>query len=45
MDSGVMVIEWSENIVDFLPENRINITIKHLSENEREITVEGAREI
>ncbi len=45
MDNGVMVIEWSENIVDFLPENRINITIKHLSENEREITVEGAKEI
>ncbi|MBQ8135172.1 MAG: tRNA (adenosine(37)-N6)-threonylcarbamoyltransferase complex ATPase subunit type 1 TsaE [Clostridia bacterium] len=45
MDNGVMVIEWSENIVDFLPEKRINITIKHLSENEREITVEGAKEI
>lgn len=45
MDNGVMVIEWSENIVDFLPEIRINITIKHLSENEREITVEGAKEI
>lgn len=42
---GIMVIEWSENIVDFLPEERINVTIRTMGENEREITVEGAPEI
>lgn len=44
-DNGILIIEWSENIVDFLPENRINVTINHISENEREITIEGANEI
>ncbi len=39
---GVMAIEWSENIEPFLPESRINVTISRLSENEREITIEGA---
>ena len=43
--SGIMVIEWSENIVDFLPEERIEVHIDYLSENEREITIEGAKEI
>ena len=43
--SGIMVIEWSENIVDFLPEERIEVHIDSLSENEREITIEGAKEI
>ena len=42
---GVMVIEWSENIEPFLPEDRINITITPLSENEREIIIEGAEKI
>ncbi len=40
--SGVMVIEWSGNIEPFLPVNRINVTISRLSDNEREITIEGA---
>jgi len=39
-DEGVAVIEWSENIMEFLPKNTIYITIKTLSENEREITIE-----
>ena len=39
--SGIMVIEWSENIEDFLPENHITIRIACLGENEREIMVEG----
>ncbi len=42
MDNGIMIIEWSENIVDFLPENRIDVTIDHVSENERTIRIEGA---
>ncbi|MGN1456975.1 MAG: tRNA (adenosine(37)-N6)-threonylcarbamoyltransferase complex ATPase subunit type 1 TsaE [Acutalibacteraceae bacterium] len=45
IDNGVMIIEWSENIEEFLPENHITITINHISENEREIIIEGAKEI
>ena len=43
--SGIMVIEWSENIEAYLPEERIEIRIKVLSENTREILIEGAKEI
>ena len=42
---GVMVIEWSENIEAFLPEKRINIYIERISDNERVITIEGAKPI
>ncbi len=42
---GVMIIEWSENIEPFLPEERINITIKRISDNEREIIIEGAEKL
>ena len=42
---GVMIIEWSENIESFLPEERINITIKRISDNEREIIIEGAEKL
>ena len=45
MDNGIMVIEWSENIEAFLPEEHITVTIKSLSDNEREITIEGAKKI
>lgn len=45
IDNGIMIIEWSENIGEFLPENHITITINHISENEREIIIEGAKEI
>lgn len=44
-DNGVLIIEWSENIKEYLPENRIDITIKRISDNEREITIEGAEPI
>lgn len=39
-EDGVAVIEWSENIMEFLPKNTIYITINTLSENEREIIIE-----
>ncbi len=42
MDSGILIIEWSENIVEFLPEKRINVAIETVSDNEREIRIEGA---
>lgn len=38
---NIAVIEWSENIIDFLPENTINITINNIGENDREIIIEG----
>jgi len=41
LDNGIMVIEWSENIEPFLPEERINITINTVGEYEREIIMEG----
>lgn len=39
---GYAVIEWSENITEFLPENRITITIDRCDEDEskRKITVD-----
>ena len=42
LDSGaVLVIEWSENIIDFIGDEKIiTVDIKRLGDNEREITVE-----
>lgn len=42
---GIMVIEWSENIVDYLPEQHMTIRIETLSEQCREITIEGGKEL
>ncbi len=43
-DTGVLVIEWSENIENALPQEYIRITFKKGSgENERIITVEECR--
>lgn len=39
-EENAAVIEWSENIVDFLPDSTIYVTIDTLGENEREITIE-----
>lgn len=39
-EDNAAVIEWSENISEFLPENAIYITINAISENEREIIIE-----
>ncbi len=42
LDIGaLLLIEWSENVEEFLPEERITITIERLSDTERKITVEG----
>ena len=42
LDTGaVLLIEWSENVEEFLPEERITVTIERLCETERKITVEG----
>ncbi len=43
LDTGILVIEWSENIENILPENAIKVTISYGNvENERIITVEEA---
>ncbi|MEE3402757.1 MAG: tRNA (adenosine(37)-N6)-threonylcarbamoyltransferase complex ATPase subunit type 1 TsaE [Acutalibacteraceae bacterium] len=41
-DTGILLIEWSENIEPYLPEDRITIMLRRISDNEREITIEGA---
>ena len=38
---GIMAIEWSENIADYLPENTITVELKRLDETTREITIDG----
>ena len=38
---GVLIIEWSENIEQALPEDVVTITIEKCSEQERKITVKG----
>lgn len=44
LDTGVLVIEWSENIENALPDKYIRITIqKGNDENERILTVEECR--
>lgn len=41
-DAGaVLAVEWSENIEAALPSDAVRVTIRRVSENEREITVEG----
>lgn len=42
IDTGVLIIEWSENIENALPDEYIRIEISHGdSENERMINIEG----
>lgn len=38
---GVLIIEWSENILSALPEDCIAVTIDKTGENDRRITVEA----
>lgn len=40
-EENIAVIEWSENISEFLPENTIYITINTISEDNREIIIES----
>lgn len=40
-EENIAVIEWSENITDFLPEDTIYITINNVGEYDREIIIEG----
>ena len=38
---GVLIIEWSENIVSALPDDVITVTIENIGETKRTITVES----
>ncbi len=38
-NKSIVVIEWAEKMGNLLPEKRIDVTFKYLSEREREITV------
>lgn len=40
-DRNILAVEWSENISDALPENTIYIKFTRLSENKREIEING----
>ncbi|MDP2838058.1 MAG: tRNA (adenosine(37)-N6)-threonylcarbamoyltransferase complex ATPase subunit type 1 TsaE [Candidatus Moranbacteria bacterium] len=37
---GLVILEWPERIADILPEKRIDITFRALTETKREITLE-----
>ncbi len=37
---GVCLVEWAEKVQELLPENRIEINLKIISENQREISVQ-----
>lgn len=38
-DEGLVILEWPERIPSILPEKRITVTLRSLSESEREISV------
>ena len=38
-ETGITVIEWPEFIKDLIPENAIEVNIKHVKDNERNITI------
>ena len=40
-DNNILAVEWSENISDSLPDNTIYIKITRLSEEKREIEING----
>ncbi|MEG0479970.1 MAG: tRNA (adenosine(37)-N6)-threonylcarbamoyltransferase complex ATPase subunit type 1 TsaE [Clostridium sp.] len=39
---GICIIEWSDIVKELLPENTIDIVIKKLDDNNREIEITGA---
>lgn len=41
-ENGILVIEWSEKVEEYLPGKPIVITLRPLSGTRREITIEGA---
>ncbi len=46
LTTGILIIEWSENIKEFLPDDAIKVTIKYSGvENERMLIFEGVEGI
>lgn len=46
LTTGILIIEWSENIKEFLPDDAIKVTIKYSGvENERILIFEGVEGI
>jgi tRNA threonylcarbamoyladenosine biosynthesis protein TsaE len=37
---GISCVEWSENIEEFLPKNRYEVTLSHIKDHVREITID-----
>jgi len=44
MDEGIKAIEWAERAEELLPEKRIDVTFRILSENAREIKINDSRD-
>lgn len=40
-DKNITIIEWSEKIIDFLPDNTIIISISILPDKKRKFTIKG----
>ena len=38
-DGGLTILEWAENVSDYMPDDMINIEIRKIDENKREITI------
>ena len=38
-DDGLTILEWGENVADYLPEEMINLEIRKIDENKREVTI------
>lgn len=41
--NNILAVEWSENIAEELEEDAITVTIEHLDENSRRITIDGGK--
>lgn len=41
LDESIFAIEWAENVIDFLPENKIKITLERIDDDTRKIIIEG----
>ena len=41
LDNGVLIIEWSENIENALPQDAVRITVSRLGDNDRSFEIEG----
>lgn len=38
---GICCIEWSEKIAPYLPPNKVTVTLEHIRDDERLITIKG----